>query len=155
MYALRLFRCYLEGCYLEDSTFEVITDNQVLKHFFTKPTLSRREARWLDFLSQFGISAVALKPRRIHVLGDELSRIPPDLSTMEINNIQLLDVHSPRVFESNHEVDQTFGPILRALKGNWPSDRVQRDRVSRLLPLFQLEGNRLLYDGRLCVVQPP
>jgi RNase H-like domain found in reverse transcriptase len=34
---LQRFRCYLEG-----TEFEILTDNQVLKHFFTKPSLSRR-----------------------------------------------------------------------------------------------------------------
>lgn len=45
------FRCYLEG-----SEAEVVTDNQVLRYFFSKLTLSRREARWLEFLSGFGIT---------------------------------------------------------------------------------------------------
>ena len=44
VYFLKQFRCYLEG-----TTFEVFTDNQVLHNFFTKPNLNRREARWLDF----------------------------------------------------------------------------------------------------------
>ncbi len=34
---LKRFRCYLEG-----SSFEISTDNQVLKNFFTKPERSRR-----------------------------------------------------------------------------------------------------------------
>ncbi len=42
---LMRFRCYLEG-----PDFEIFTDNQVLKRFFTKSKLSRREARWLETL---------------------------------------------------------------------------------------------------------
>lgn len=38
VYFLQRFRCFLEGC-----EFQVYTDKQVLKNFFTKPTLSRRE----------------------------------------------------------------------------------------------------------------
>ena len=37
---LNRFRCYLEG-----TEFEVFTDKQVLKSFFTKPKLSRKESR--------------------------------------------------------------------------------------------------------------
>ena len=40
VYCLKRFRCYLEG-----ASFEVFTDNQILNCFFTKPNLSRKEAR--------------------------------------------------------------------------------------------------------------
>lgn len=39
-------------CYLKEADFEIITDNQVLQHFFKKTDLSRREARWLETLSE-------------------------------------------------------------------------------------------------------
>lgn len=70
VYFLQRFRCYLEG-----SEFEVITDNQVLRYFFSKPSLSRREARWLEFHCQFGISQLTLQKGLINVLGDVLSRV--------------------------------------------------------------------------------
>ena len=50
----------------------MLIDDQVLKHFFTKPKLSRREARWLGTLGNFGIFPITLKPGKIHVLGDVL-----------------------------------------------------------------------------------
>jgi hypothetical protein len=68
---LQRFRCYLEG-----TEFEIFTDNQVLQHFFTKPSLSRREARWSEILGNFGVFPITLKPGKIHVLGDSLSRAP-------------------------------------------------------------------------------
>ena len=71
VYFLKRFRCYLEG-----ATFEEFTDNQVLKNFFTKPSMSRKEARWLETLGNFGIFPINLKPGKIHVLGDVLSRAP-------------------------------------------------------------------------------
>eukprot|EP00171_Calliarthron_tuberculosum_P023620 IDg23620t1 len=79
VYFLKRFRCYLEG-----SSFEVITDNQVLKHFLSKPQLSRREARWLDFFAHFRITTITLKPGKAHVLGDVLSRAPHAPSLPEI-----------------------------------------------------------------------
>ena len=68
---LNRFRCYLEG-----TEFEVFTDNQVLNSIFTKPKLSKKESRWLGTIGDFGISAITLKPGKIHVLGDVLSRAP-------------------------------------------------------------------------------
>ena len=45
----------------------------MLRNFFTKPNMSRKEASWLDLLSQLGISKITLKAGRVHVLGDALS----------------------------------------------------------------------------------
>ncbi len=45
IFFLQRFRCYLE----------IFTDNQVLKNFFTKAKLSRRDARWLDTIRNFRI----------------------------------------------------------------------------------------------------
>ena len=64
------FRSYLGG-----AEFEVITDSQVLKHFFDKKDLSRREARWLEILSEFRIFSITLRKGSIHVLGGASSRI--------------------------------------------------------------------------------
>jgi RNase H-like domain found in reverse transcriptase len=55
---LQRFRCYLEG-----AGFEIFTDTEVLKHFCTKPTLSRREARWSEILGNYGIFPRTMKPR--------------------------------------------------------------------------------------------
>eukprot|EP00171_Calliarthron_tuberculosum_P007413 IDg7413t1 len=148
VYFLKRFRCYLEG-----SSFELITDNQVLKHFFTKPQLSRREAMWLDLFGHFGITQVTLKPGKAHVLGDALSRIPhgPLLQLAELSNMQMVDLHLPAGFADNYFTDATFGPFFRALKGNMLLEKVEKDRVARLLPLFELCDNRLYYKKKLCV----
>ena len=69
--SLERIRCYLEG-----ANFEIFTDNQVLKYFFTKPKMSRKEARWLETLGNFGVFPITLKPGKIHVLGDALPRAP-------------------------------------------------------------------------------
>ncbi len=61
------FRRYLEG-----SDFEIFTDSQVLKSFFIKAKVSRREARWFETLGNFGI----LKPEKDYFLGDTYSRAP-------------------------------------------------------------------------------
>jgi hypothetical protein len=47
--ALRVWRCYLEG-----AEFTVYTDHVSNTCFQTQPNLSRRQARWSEFLQRFG-----------------------------------------------------------------------------------------------------
>jgi hypothetical protein len=50
VHALKVWRCYLEG-----STFTVLTDHNPLTFFPTKPLMSQRQARWSDFLGSFAM----------------------------------------------------------------------------------------------------
>jgi hypothetical protein len=49
VHALRVWRCYLE-----DAEFTMYTDHVSNTYFQTQPNLSRRQARWLEFLQRFG-----------------------------------------------------------------------------------------------------
>lgn len=146
VYFLKRFRCYLEG-----STFDVFTDNQVLKNFFSKPSLNCRKARWLDLFAQSGIGKINLRPGRVHVLGDALSRAPHVMDETTLNHLTVGDVERAFPFAQEYEDDQLFGPIVRGLKGELPTDEVQKDRVFRLLPSFEYSDGRLLYDRKVCV----
>lgn len=84
-------------------------------------TLSREEAGWVEFLSQFGINKLTLQKERIHVLGDALSRVPHAPTETEVNNTEVLTVNSPDNFHNNYSSDATFGPIYRALHGKLSS----------------------------------
>jgi hypothetical protein len=48
VHALRVWRCYLEG-----ADFTVYTDHVLNTYFQTQPNLSRRQARWLEFVQRF------------------------------------------------------------------------------------------------------
>lgn len=50
VHALRVWRCYLEG-----AEFTVFTDHVSNTFFQTQPVLSRRQARWSEFLQRFGV----------------------------------------------------------------------------------------------------
>eukprot|EP00171_Calliarthron_tuberculosum_P001356 IDg1356t1 len=145
VYFLKRFRCYLEG-----ASFDIITDNQVLKNFLSKPDLSRLEARWLDLFAHFGISNIMHKAGRFHILGDVLSRAP-HAPLPEISNVETLEVQLPEGFTSNYERDGIFGPIVRALEGGWQKESILRRRIERLLPHFKMVGDRLYYESKLCV----
>lgn len=143
---LERFRCYLEGC-----TFEIFTDNQVLKHLFTKQKLSRREARWIETLGNFGVFPITLKPGKIHVLGDVLSRAPhAEDADIKVNDVEIPYIEFDDVI-SGYEDDQFFGPIVKALNDKWPDDEKQKLKIEKLLPSFKFVGKRLLYMNKVCV----
>lgn len=146
---LQRFRCYLEG-----SEFEVLTDNQVLRYFFSKLNLSRREANWLEFLGQFGITKLTLVKGRVHVLGDSPSRAPQELNaSVTFNNVTMTipGLELPENFIQNYERDPTFGDIYNCLKGDGNVGKVKQSRTQRLLPRFSLRNELLTYDGMICV----
>lgn len=147
VYFLKRFRCYFEG-----ASIDVFTDNQVLKHFFTKPGLNLKEARWLDLLFQLNIRQVHLKPSWIHVLGEALSRAPhvTNETELELGNFEASSPVS-NLIQGKFEGDRLFGPIFKASKGELPTDPIQRERLSRLLPLFQQNYNLLYYEKKVCV----
>ena len=143
---LERFRCYLEG-----SSFEIFTDNQVLKHFFSKPKLSRREARWLETLGNFGVFPINLKPGKIHVLGDVLSRAPhAEEADLFVNDVEVPHIKFEDVI-FGYEEDQFFGPIIRALRNEWPDNPKNRLKLEKLVPLFKLENKKLFYMNKVCV----
>ena len=146
---LNRFRCYLEG-----TEFEVFTDNQVLKIFFTKQKLSRKESRWLETLGNFGIFAITLKPGKIHVLGAVLSRAPHVMEKID-DGLLCNDVEVPFVKHEDvitrYDEDQFFGPVVKAMEEEWPQDQIQRRKLEKILPMFTKNGGRLYYNGKLCI----
>ncbi len=69
VHALKQWRCYLEGI-----PFTVVTDHNPLVHLQTQPNLSRRQARWAEYLQRFNF-AWTYRPGRTNV-ADPLSRVP-------------------------------------------------------------------------------
>ena len=64
VHAVRTFRHYLEGC----KHFTLFTDHHSLQHFFTQPTLSRRQARWaLDLADYQPNMTITYKPFTVMV----------------------------------------------------------------------------------------
>lgn len=153
IYFLQQFYFYLEG-----SEFEILTENQVLKTFINKSNLSRREVRWLDFIDQFGIKELKLIKGKVPVLGDSPLRAPQFTETFVQTNaaiVQELKIDWPKKMTSHHETNHVFKHIFLGLKGNFPTESVQkkreRERVILLLPEFSLEGYLLKYHDKICV----
>ena len=68
VHALRVWRCYLEG-----AEFTVFTDHVSNTFFQTQPNLSRRQARWSEFLQRFGVIKYEYRKGERNV-ADALSR---------------------------------------------------------------------------------
>lgn len=137
---LQNFRCYLEG-----SSFEIVTDNQVLRSLFTKKNLSRREAGWVHILSNFGIFPITLQSGKIHVLGDALSRLPHAPSRDEQTVSAIATVQSRQPIHDQIAAalvsDLFFGKIWKQTLQNGNS-----------LSGYKLDGDLLRRsNGQLCV----
>jgi hypothetical protein len=68
IHALKVWRHYLEG-----RKFTVVTDHNSLQFIHVQPTLSKRQAGWLDLLQEFDFT-VTYKPGKANVVADALSR---------------------------------------------------------------------------------
>jgi hypothetical protein len=77
MRALRKWRSDLLG-----SHFYVYTDHRTLTNFDTQKDLSRRQARWQEYLSQFDLTFVYIRGED-NTVADALSRLPPEPVTVE------------------------------------------------------------------------
>lgn len=72
IHALRKWRVYLLGTH-----FEIYTDHDTLLNLKTQPELSHRQARWVEFLSQYDYEMFYIKGED-NTVADALSRFPYD-----------------------------------------------------------------------------
>ena len=80
IHALRQWRCYLEGL-----RFTVVTDHNPLTWLQTQRTLSRRQARWSEYLQQFDF-AWKYQPGKANTAADGASRCPGLMSIVEVRH---------------------------------------------------------------------
>lgn len=122
---------------MEGSSFEVFSDNQVLKHLFNKPNMNLREARWINLFAQFCITRNNLKPGRVHVLGGDLSGAPHFMEeSIILKNLPKYKIETPMRFNRYYEDDEFFGAVICGLRGIEHSEKVQKYLIYRLPPLF-------------------
>ena len=68
--AFKMWRHYLEG---SASPIDVVTDHKNLEYFSTTKVLTRRQARWSEYLSQFNL-VIRFRPGRLGTKPDALTR---------------------------------------------------------------------------------
>ena len=124
VFALKCWRIYLFR------HFDLMTDNMGVVYLRTKPTLTKREARWVEFLADYDFT-VFHKPGKKNI-ADPLSRRPDLFSDSEIGgssyppNIQLnaiehtLEINPDlaQLIVSGYKCDKDLAPIIRRLKNS-------------------------------------
>ena len=108
--ALKEWRHYLHG-----EPFTVLTDHNSLQHFQTQPSLSRRQVRWSEFLSEFDFT-IKYQKGKDNVVADALSRrqdhkdepspsVPVETGAGQLNS---LAVSSPQVSDLMQDIRQAY-----------------------------------------------
>jgi len=73
--AFKIWRHYLEGSALP---IAIVIDHKNLEYFSTTKVLTRRQARWSEYLSQFNL-VICFHPRRLGTKPDYHKRLLTDL----------------------------------------------------------------------------
>jgi hypothetical protein len=102
--ALKKWRSDLLG-----SQFIVYTDHRTLENFETQKDLSRRQARWMEHLSQFDMSIHYIRGED-NTVADALSRLPADACESVSEDVDVAD--SPLRWDSWLKVQTSCNAIL-------------------------------------------
>lgn len=123
---------------MEGAEFEIITDNQVLKHFFNAEDINRREARLLGTLSKFGFIPITLKIWSIPVLGYIPSRARHSTKRADLQNISCstADITRQDSFRELLQEDPKFDAVMKKIhKGKNDESYHYHDAILRLATL--------------------
>jgi hypothetical protein len=137
--AIRVWRPYLAG-----KPFTIVTDHAPLKYLQSQTTLSPRQARWVDRLSEYQFTIV-YKPGRLNAVADALSRRPT--GTKETNAITAVDMQE-KFFErirKGYTNDSFFAGVKALLEGE---KGLAKPKLYKYAKQFKLEANGLLYETR-------
>ena len=89
--------------------FQIYTDHKTLENLHHQKELSHRQARWMEFLSQYDGKIVYVKGNNNSV-ADALSRLPDDL--LETNTSSQAADHSSRPISHSPEKDCPIASVL-------------------------------------------
>ena len=110
--ALRVWRHFLYG-----SSFQVVcqTDHRPLQHFMTQSSLSARQVRWQQFLSEYNLMVKYL-PGDVNNFADGLSR-RPDLRLMIIGAVAPYDGWLSRIQKAVRDCHDSKALLNKARQG--------------------------------------
>lgn len=138
VHALTKWRTYLHG---SPVPIKILTDHASLKYLATQPTLSHRQARWLEKLAEFNYE-IEYTPGPLNVLPDALSRRPDyNLATIS-ESIPTIGQDLLNSIRSNIANDKDFGPIFVRLRDMPKGDPHSAYRIENGL-LYLREGERM------------
>lgn len=114
--AFRTWRHYLEG---SSEPIDVVTDHKNLEYFSTTKLLSRRQARWSEFLHHFNL-IIRFRPGKLGAKPDSLTRrwdVYPkegDKDYAQVNPHNFRPVFTSEQFASSLRASTLVTPVLRA-----------------------------------------
>ena len=165
--AFRSWRHYLEG---SASPVDVVTDHKNLVYFSTSKVLTRRQARWSEYLSQFNL-VICFHPGKLGAKPDTLTRrwdIYPkegDKGFARVNPQNLRPVFTTEQLNASLRATHLQFPVLRAsalmdieqlhndILSALPSDPIAQIHLSDTSHLrWSIDATGLLrLDGRIFV----
>ncbi|GAA5878148.1 hypothetical protein JCM1840_002257 [Sporobolomyces johnsonii] len=133
--ALKVWRIDLLGV-----QFKILTDHDTLKHFQTQPTLSKRQARWMEVLADYDFELL-YGPGKENTVADSLSRFSfsNEASTVAVCGISEVSI--------SKEVVQR---IMGGYKTDLFDEQVQRNLSSSAE--FSEKDGLLFFEGSHLVV---
>ena len=105
IHALNRWACYLDGIH-----FKLITDHQPLTYLQSQPSLSRRQARWSEYLQRFNYTW-EYRSGKTNVVADALSRHPD----FALNSIKLagMSTRGPLAHPTRRWLERSQPPAKR------------------------------------------
>ena len=123
--------------YLEGATSNVITDHASLRHLHTQPSLSRRQARWMEFMSRFHFT-IDYQPGKDNIVADALSR-RVDHRAHALNAIASVTIGSS---------------LANSIKAAYAQDPRFQD-ITPKTPGYSVRDGLIYLGSRLCIPRDP
>ena len=135
---------------------EVITDHKALEYFMKSRLLSRRQARWSEFLSRFNFR-ICYRPGSLNTPADALSRPAgdPDPSLKSFLEQRVLKSYnlSPGMETSDLLAnDLNIDPNLSSTENNQDSINSEIPNETTNLPIIDRIRKNILFDNSLAMV---
>ena len=136
IHALKCWRSYLHGC-----RFNILTDHHPLKYLDTQKTLSRKQARWVEFMQEFDYEIEYLKGKENKV-ADALSRQHGEIHKTSSDSIRELMVLTSVTLQSNSSA---------TLIKEYQNDRHFNVLLQKCKPPYEKRNGKLFLQDTLCI----
>nr|ODN93256.1 hypothetical protein L203_00527 [Cryptococcus depauperatus CBS 7841] len=131
-WAFQMWRHYLEG---PKESVLVLTDHHSLQHFMTTKQLTRRQARWAEFMGEFNLH-IQYRPGKSATKPDALSR-RPDYKPADHNSTSLSAELNPQNLRAM--IDTNPVRVLAITTSRMPTPA--EDCYSSTVTLTEMEGS--------------
>ena len=157
IHALKSWRSYLHGC-----KFKILTDHHPLKYLDSQKSLSRKQARWIEFMQEFDYEIEYLKGKENKV-ADALSRQHSEVHKTSLESVRNLMNLTSVTLRSNinatllkeYEKDEYFNPILQNCKEPFTKKDTKIFLEDKLCIPKGETRNKILHDHHKSVYGAP